>query len=171
MSTYQDYPQVPALQISFHHLDLPLIASFFNFSIFIWAYAWLPVKLVLYSLTWTYLRVPVWLRFDFITHAYRIGLTPLMPNLLRFFENPDLFELSSSSRRSFWNFYRVQDPFSLYIPISNKKTYIWCNVSCNVWLCINEMSEHLNSFFFWIYFIPLSSFLVLTKCEMQISCP
>ena len=36
-----------------------------------------------------------------------------------------------------------------------KQTYIWCNVSCNVWLCMNEMSEHLNSFFIWICFIPL----------------
>ena len=29
------------------------------------------------------------------------------------------------------------------VPISDKKTYIWCNV----WLCMNEMSEHLNSLF------------------------
>ena len=104
------------------------------------------------------------LRFDFVAHVYLIGLTPLMPNLLRFFENPDLSELPSSFRRSFWSFYRVQDPFSFCIPISNKKTNIWCNVSCNVWLCTNEMFEHfLNSF---------SSFFIFPRfneCEMQMS--
>ena len=60
----------------------------------------------------------------------------------------------------------MQDPFSFYVPISDKKTYIWYNVSCNVWLCMNEISEHLSSFFFiWIYFIPFSSFLVSSKMQ------
>ena len=85
MSTYLDYPRVPALQILFHHLDLPLTVS----------------QTHSYPLTWTYLRVPVWLRFDFIAHVYLIGLTPLMPALLRFFENSYLSELPFSFRRSF----------------------------------------------------------------------
>ena len=46
-------------------------------------------------------------------------------------------------------------PFSLCILVSDKRTYTWCNVSCNVWLCMNEMSEHLNLFFVWICFIFL----------------
>ena len=80
-----------------------------------------------------------------------------------FFENSDLSEFPSSFRRSFWSFYRVQDPLSFCIPISDKKTNIWCNVSCNVWLCTNEMSEHfLNSFFFFI-------FPRFDGCEMQMS--
>ena len=58
-------------------------------------------------------------------------------------------------------------PFFLCIPVSNKKTYIWCNVSCNVWLCMNEMSEHSNLFFIWTCFIPLSSFLVLTNAKCK----
>ena len=40
-------------------------------------------------------------------------------------------------------------------------------MSCNVWLCMNEMSDLLNSFFIWIYFIPLSSFLVLTNAKCK----
>ena len=72
-----------------------------------------------------------------------------------------------SPRRSFWSFYRVQDPFSLYILVSDKKTYIWFNVSCNVWLCMNEIFEHLNLFFIWICFIPLSFFLVLTNAKCK----
>ena len=55
----------------FHHtsgltLELPVL---FIFSWF------------LFSLTWTYLWVLVWLCFDFIAHVYLIGLTPLMPTL------------------------------------------------------------------------------------------
>ena len=65
----------------------------------------------------------------------------------------------------------MQDPFSLCIPISNKKAYTWCNVLCNVWLCMDEMSEHLNSFFIWICFILLSSFLVLTNEDCKYHAP
>ena len=35
---------------------------------------------------------------------------------------------------------------------------------CRVWLCMNEMSEHLNSFFH-LNFFHLSSFLTNTKCK------
>ena len=49
----------------------------------------------------------------------------------------------------------MQDPFSLYTPISGEKTYVWCNVSCNVWLCMNETSKYLDSFFIQTCFIPL----------------
>ena len=141
---------------SFHHLDLPSNAS----------------QTHSYPLTWTYLRVPVWLCFDFITHVYLIGLTPLMPELLRFFESLDLFELPYSFRRFFWSFYWVQDPFFFTLhSCFCKKTHIWCNVSCNVWLCMNEMFEHLNLFFIWICFIPLSSFLVLTNAKCKCHAP
>ena len=139
---------MPSLQILFHHLDLPLTAS----------------QTHSYPLTWTFLRVPVWLRSDFITHAYWIGLTPLTPN---FFENPDLSKLPFPFRRSLWSFYRVQDHFSLCIPVSDKKIYIWCNVSCNVWLCMNVMFEsfrfvfHPNLFYSFFIFSRLNKY----KCH------
>ena len=62
--------------------------------------------------------------------------------------------------------------FFFCIPVSDKKTYIWCNVSCNVWLCMNEMSEHLN-FFFLNLFHSFSSSLVLTnaKCKCHVQMP
>ena len=99
-------------------LGLNFDCQFFQFSFFyIWTYLWLPV-FHLFFLTWTYLRVPIWLCFDFITHIYLIGLTPLMPNLLGLglFENPDLTKISSFVRRSFWNFYRVQNPLFVLHP-------------------------------------------------------
>ena len=69
MFTYLDLPSsANSFKFSFHHLDLPLTASQTHSN----------------PLTWTYLRVPVWLRFDFIMHAYWIGLTPLMPIWLEF---------------------------------------------------------------------------------------
>ena len=61
----------------------------------------------------------------------------------------------------------MQNPLSFCIPVSDKKTNIWCNVSCNVWLCTNGMSKHFfNSYFF-------SSFLVLmnAKCKCHMKMP
>ena len=143
-------------KFSFHHLDLSSTAS----------------QTHSYPLTWTYLWVPVWLCFDFITHVYLIGLTPLIPTLLRFFENSDLSELTSTFRRSFWSFYRVQGPISPCIPILDKKTYIWCNVSCNVWLCMNENAWIIYiRFFIRICFIPLLSLLVLTNAKCKYHAP
>ena len=66
-----------------------------------------------------------------------------------------------SPRRSFWSFYQVQNPLSPYIPVSDKKTFIWCNVPCNVWLCMNEMSKH--SFFYLNLFHSFLFFLVSSK--------
>ena len=65
-----------------------------------------------FLLTWTYLWVPIQLCFDFITHVYLIGLTPLMPVWLRFevlwrFWFIGIYLLSS--RRSFWSFYQVRE--------------------------------------------------------------
>ena len=80
------------------------------------------------------------------------------------------------SQRFFWSFYRVQNPFSLCIPISDKKTYIWCNVSCNVWLCMNETSKYLDLFFIRTCFIPLfriyCSFspMLLRACFFDLLC-
>ena len=54
----------------------------------------------------------------------------------------------------------MRSPFLFCVPISDKKTYFWCNVSCTIWLCMNEMFKHLNSFF-----------LVLTKCKYHIQMP
>ena len=80
-----------------------------------------------------------------------------------FLKNFDLSELPSSFRRSFWCLYRVQDPLSSYIHVLDMNTYIWCNVSCNVWLCMNEMSKHfLNSFFLFIF--PCFQHNVECKC-------
>ena len=147
---------MPTLQILFHHLDLPLTAS----------------QTHSYPLTWTYPWVPVWLRFDFIAHVYLIGLTPLMPTLLRFFENSDLSELPSSFRRSFWSFYRLQDPLSPYIPFSDKKNiylmqFVMQYMIVHEWKCLS----HLDSFFIRICFIPLSSFLLLTNAKCKCHAP
>ena len=67
--------------------------------------------------------------------------------------------------------------FLLCIPFSNKKTYIWYNVSCNVWLCMNEMSEHLNSFSIRTCSIPLfriyyssSPMCSLRACSSNLLC-
>ena len=57
-----------------------------------------------------------------------------------------------SPRIFFWSFYRVHDPFSLCIPVSDKKTYIWCNMSCNVWLCMNEMLVHWFHFYVFSFY-------------------
>ena len=158
---YLDLPLTTSSPIFIHISGLTLDCQFFSFYFF--------------SLTWTYLQVPVWLCFDFITYVYLIGLTPLMSCWMKF-ETP--WQLRSiwitffPPQRSFWNFYRMQDFFLLCIPVSNKKTYIWCKVSRNVWLCMNEMSEHLNSFFsseFVLFLLHLSSFLA--KCRMQMLCP
>ena len=141
------------------HLDLPLIASLIF--LLIWVYPQLSALFFQYSsrLTLgfqsnsflsTYLDLPsnaslvaFWLHYTCLSYwTYTSDAKQL-----RFFKNSDLSELPSSFRRSFWSFYRVQGLFSFCVPISDKKTYIWCNVSCNVWLCMNEMSKHLNSFF------------------------
>ena len=44
-----------------------------------------------------------------------------------------------SPRRSFWSFYQVWDSSSFCIHISDRETCIWCSMSCDVWLCMNEM--------------------------------
>ena len=85
--------------------------------------------------------------------GYSSGLIPLMPVWLRFevlwrFWFIETYLLSP--RRSFWSFYQVRDPSLLCIPISDMKTYIWCNMSCNVWLCMNEMLVH------WFHFYVFS---------------
>ena len=112
------------------------------------------------SIYLVYLWQPVWLHFDFIAHAYLIGLTPLIPAWLRF---KILWKL-----RSVWitfflpeglskAFIECKTPFFHSVLLFQiRKTYAWCNVPCNVWFCMNEMSDHLNLFFFiWICFILL----------------
>ena len=102
------------------------------------------------------------LRFDFVTLVYLIHtFDARLVGIRDFLKIFNLTKLSSSFQRSFWSFYRVQDPLSFCIPISDKKTNIWCNVSCDVWLCTNEMSEHFFEFFF--------SFFHFNECEMQMS--
>ena len=126
------------------------------------SHIWKPVKLVIQILSHAYLprltpdcqfgyalalsRIPTWLDLQLWCQS---GWD------LRFFKTLICLNYLLSLRRFFWNFYRVQYPFSLCILVSDKKRYVWYNMSCNVWLCIDEMSEHLNSFFFWISFIPL----------------
>ena len=72
-----------------------------------------------------------------------------------------------SPRKSFWSFYRVQDPFSLCIPISNKTTYIWCNVwmLCDVWL-LHEWNVCALDLLLWSFLLlNLSTSRSCTLCE------
>ena len=153
------------------YLDLPSSASFLNFHFIIWTYPQLPVKFILVHLLgltseWQFgcaltssrmligLDLHLWCQPCWDSLKTLICLNYLLP-----------FESLSEV------FIRCKTLFLFYIPVSDKKTYIYCNVSCNVWLCKNEMSEsfrfvfHLNLFY--------SSFLFprLNKCEMQMLCP
>ena len=76
----------------------------------------------------------IWLRFGVPWRFWFIGFYLLSP------------------RKSFWSFYQVQDPSLLCIPISDMKTYIWCNMSCNVWLCMNEMLVHWFHFYVFSFY-------------------
>ena len=120
------------------------------------SYTWKLVKLVIQILSHAYLpRLPVWLCFDFVTHTYLIGLTTLMPIWLGFeilwklWYVWIIFFLSEGFSKAFIGYKTF---FLLCISVSDKKTCTWCKVS---WLCMNETSKHLNSFFIWIRFIPL----------------
>ena len=92
--------------------------------------------------------MPVWLRFEVLWRFWLIGIYLLSP------------------RRSFWSFYQVQNPSSFCIPISNKKTYVCCNTSCNIWLCMNEMLVHWFQFyvFLFIKFATFSLMHTLSAC-------
>ena len=146
------YPQLLVLQIFIFSSGLTSDCQFFKFSFFLLpeltSECQFDCTLTL-SVMFTWLDLHLWCQ-------------PCWYSL----KNSDLFELSSSFRRSFWSFYRVQDPLSSCISILDMNTYIWCNVSCNVWLCMNEMSEHFLNFpffsfflyFFWIF--PFSIFWI-----------
>ena len=111
-----------------------------------------------FPLTWTDLRVSVRLCFDFITHVYLIGLTPLVPALLIFFEKLWFVWITFFLPKVFLKLLLgTRPPFfvSLF-----QMTYIWCNVSCNVRLCMNEMSLY---YYFFNLFHSFSSFLVSNK--------
>ena len=92
---------------------------------------------------WTYRRLPVWLRFEVL---WKIKICLLSP------------------RRSFWSFYQVHDPFSFCIHTSDRKTCIWCSMSCNVWcvwmkcLCIG-----FNFMFFFSSNLPPSCPCILCR--------
>ena len=125
--------------VLFHHmstyLDLPSAASAYSFS------SGLTLNchcFFIYLFTWTYPWLPVWLRFDFFMYIYWVGLTTLMPFWLGFGIVWKLWSvwIPSFSPKVFLKLLSGARPFSLCIPISNKKTYTWCNVSCNVWLSI-----------------------------------
>ena len=88
-----------------------------------------------------------------------------------FFENSDLFEFTFFLPKVFLKLLSSARTSFFCILILDMNTYIWCNVSCNVWLCMNEMFEHLNSFFIWICFIPLSSFIILTHAKCKCHAP
>ena len=102
---------------------------------------------------WTYRRLPVWLRFEILWRFWFNGIYPLSP------------------RRSFWSFYQVRDPSSFYIHISDRKTCIWCSMSCNVWSCMNEMLVHWFRFyvFLFIKFATFSPMHTLQACWCSLS--
>ena len=73
-------------------------------------------------------------------------------NSVGIFENSDLvWILPSFSPKVFLKLLSGARTFSLCIPVSNKKIYIWCNVLCNVWSWMTFPSTwtcffHLNLF-------------------------
>ena len=78
------YPQLPVLQIFIFSSGLTSDSQFFKFSFFHLPGLTSDCQFFIFFFTWTYLWVPVWLCFDFITHVCLIGLTPLMPCFLGF---------------------------------------------------------------------------------------
>ena len=152
------YLDLSSIASSFHHFfHLPGLTSECQFGCALtlsrmflpdWTYTSDANQTHSYPLTWTYRRLPVWLRFEVLWKFWFIRIYLL------------------SSRRSFWSFYQVQDPSSLCIPISDKKTYIWCSMSCNVWLCMNEMLVHWFQFyvFLFIKFVTFSPMHTLRAC-------
>ena len=110
---------------------------------------------LLVTSVWTYRRLPVWLRFEILWRFWFIRIYPLSP------------------RRSLWSFYQMQDPSSFYVHTSDRKTCIWCSMSCNVWLCMNEMLMHWFSFYvFLIKFATFSSMHTLQAywCSLFLLC-
>ena len=103
------------------YLDLPSIASSSNFhSFFHLNLSSIASQTHSYPLTWTYLRVPIWLRFDFVAHVYLIGLITLMPMRKGFksslvgiwaFENSDFLKLPSFSSKVFLKLLLSARPF------------------------------------------------------------
>ena len=101
--------------------------------------------------------MPIWLGFEVLWRFWFIGFYLL------------------SSRRSFWSFYQVRDPSSFYIHISDRKTCIWCSMSCNVWLYMNEMLMHWFPFYVFL-FIKFATFLPVHTlqacwCSLFLFCP
>ena len=127
----------------FYYLDLPLISSSFH------PLFYLPglTSECQFDCVLTLSLMFTWL--DLHLRCQFVGIETNWKSLI-------LTKLPSFVRRSFWSFYRVQDPLSSCIPILDMNTYIWCNVSCNVWLCMNEMSEHLNLFHSFFIFLVSS---------------
>ena len=150
---------------------LPSSVSSSNFHFIIWTYPQLPVKLILIHLPGLTsecqfgcaltsscmlieLDLHLWCQTCWDSLKTLICLNYLFP--------------SEGLSKAFIG---CKNLFLLCIPVSDKKTYIWCNVSCRVWLCMNEMSEHLNLFFHLNLFYSSFIFPHLNKCEMQMSCP
>ena len=69
-----------------------------------------------------------------------------------------------SPRRSFWSFYQVWDSFSFCIHISDRETCIWCSMSCDVWLCMNEMLMHWFPFYVFSFHQNLPPSCPYTLC-------
>ena len=112
--------------------------------------------LTLVTSVWTYRWLLVWLRFEALWEFWFIRIYLL------------------SLRRSFWSFYRVQDPSSFCIHTSDRKTCIWCSMSYNVWLCMNEMLVHWFQFyvFLFIKFVTFSPMHTLQAywCSLSLLC-
>ena len=161
------YPRLSVLSnFHFFHLDLPLIANssnfhflsglnsdchLFKFSFFIH----LNLPLIANSLNFHFLSldlpliaslIVLWLYHSCLpdwTYTFNARLIDI------FWENSNLSKLSSFVRKSFWNFYRVQDPLSSCIPILDMNTYLMqCVVQCMI---VHEWNVrvfifHLNLF-------------------------
>ena len=124
----------------------------------------------IYLLTWTYFWLPVWLRF-WLCHAYLLDWTYNSDAILvgiwnsleiLIYLNYLLFLEGLSEA-----FIKCETLFHSTFLFQDKKTYTWCKVPCNVWLCMNEMSKHINSFFIWIRFIPFLGFIA---CLARVLC-
>ena len=112
-----------SISLSSFHLDLLSIASQTHFYLFIWTYSLSPVNL-LFILFFFYLSLDLPLIAS-SCHPFFFTYLNLPPSasLLgfeTFWKSLILTKLSSFVRRSFWSFYRMRDPLSLCIPVSDE---------------------------------------------------
>ena len=95
-----------------------------------------PLSYKVWSCSWKS-NFPTWLGLHLI--ARLVGIWSSL-------QTSYCFDYFLSSYRFFWNSCRIQEPFSLYMPVSDKHIFdaICHAMQClfHLWLCMNEMSEY-----------------------------